>query len=82
LDRLKVPQEGIAEVTDILAKKEYGTMFDVLVERVLKDRRKAVRQEREKAQREKLEGARKQKQMGVSPDIIAAGFGLSRTLSG
>jgi hypothetical protein len=31
-----------------------------------------------KVRRENLEGAWKQKQMGVSPDIIAAGFGLSR----
>jgi hypothetical protein len=81
LDRLKAPREGIAAVTDILAKKEYGTMFDVLVESVLKDRREAAKKIRaveRKARREKLEGARKQKQMGISPDIIVAGFGLSR----
>jgi hypothetical protein len=34
-------------------------------------------QEREMARQEKLEGARRLKQMGVSPDIITAGFGFS-----
>ncbi|MDR2070326.1 MAG: Rpn family recombination-promoting nuclease/putative transposase [Treponema sp.] len=81
LDRLEVPGEGIAAVTDLIEKKEYGTMFDGLVESVLRDKRQAVRaarkEAREEARREKLEGARKQKQMGVPPGIIAAGFGLS-----
>ncbi|MDR2071531.1 MAG: hypothetical protein LBP81_08985 [Treponema sp.] len=36
-----------------------------------------ILQEQERAWQEKQEGARRLKQMGVSPDIIAAGFGLS-----
>jgi predicted transposase YdaD len=34
-------------------------------------------EERERAFRAKLEGAGKMKHLGVAPDIIAAGFGLS-----
>jgi predicted transposase YdaD len=39
--------------------------------------RERAAQERERAAREKLEGARKQKQLGISPEAIAAGFGLT-----
>jgi ElaB/YqjD/DUF883 family membrane-anchored ribosome-binding protein len=47
-------------------------------ERAIRQEREQVRQEQERAWQEKLEGAaRRQKQMGVSPGIIAAGFGLS-----
>jgi hypothetical protein len=46
-------------------------------EKVVRQEREKAQQEREKAQQEKLEGARKLKRMGVSPDVIAAGFGLS-----
>jgi predicted transposase/invertase (TIGR01784 family) len=81
LDRLEASGEEIAAVTDLIERKEYRTMFDALVESVLEDKRQAVQQEREKArqewEQEKQEGARRLKQMGVSPDIIAAGFRLS-----
>ncbi|MDR3146438.1 MAG: hypothetical protein LBU21_09180 [Treponema sp.] len=61
-------------------------MFDAFVESVLRDKRqavkKAVREEQEKAREEaagqEREKVRRLKQLGVSPDIIAAGFGLSR----
>ncbi|MDR2071632.1 MAG: hypothetical protein LBP81_09490, partial [Treponema sp.] len=92
LDRLEAPGEEIAAVTDLIERKEYRTMFDALVESVLADKRQAVQRakeesrqeweravlwEREKARQEKLEGARRLKQLGGSPDIIAASFGLS-----
>jgi transcription initiation factor IIE alpha subunit len=92
LDRLEAPGEEIAAVTDLIERKEYRTMFDALVESVLADKRQAVQQAKEEARQEweralwererairqeKQEGARRLKQMGVSPGIIAAGFGLS-----
>ncbi|MDR2070105.1 MAG: hypothetical protein LBP81_01620, partial [Treponema sp.] len=77
LYRLEAPGEEIAAVTDLIERKEYRTMFDALVESVLEDKRQAVKCAKEEARQEKQEGARRQKQMGVSPDIIAAGFGLT-----
>jgi hypothetical protein len=38
---------------------------------------KGIEEEHKRASQEKLEGARKQKSLGVSMEIIAAGFGLS-----
>jgi flagellar biosynthesis/type III secretory pathway protein FliH len=41
LNRLEVPPEEIAEITDFIEKKEYQTMFDALVENVLEGKRQA-----------------------------------------
>jgi hypothetical protein len=50
LDRMDVPGEGIAAVTDLIEKQEYGTMFDGL-ESVLRDKRQVVRAAREGARK-------------------------------
>ncbi|MDR2070453.1 MAG: hypothetical protein LBP81_03415 [Treponema sp.] len=72
LDRLEVPGDGIAAAADLIEQKEYGTMFGALVESVLEDKRQAVKEARRKME----SSTRKLKQLGGSPDIIAAGFGL------
>jgi hypothetical protein len=101
MDRFKLGEEEQEELTGYIKKKEYGAMFETLVERhwQLKDEgraegfaigltkgreeeRKRAREEECKRAREEeckraREGSRKQKRLGVSPDIIAAGFGLS-----
>jgi hypothetical protein len=93
LDRLEVPEEEIAAVTDHIERKEYQTMFDALVENVLADRRMAreeglaegiqigverTREEdQERAYREKLESARKLKAGGVPVQTIAESLTLS-----
>jgi predicted transposase/invertase (TIGR01784 family) len=89
LDRLKVPEEEIAAVTDRIEKKEYQTMFDALVENVLADRSMAQEEGRkegrtegiqigeEKAYRERLESARKLKAGGVPVQTIAESLTLS-----
>jgi flagellar biosynthesis/type III secretory pathway protein FliH len=41
LNRLEVPPEEIAEITDFIEKKEYQPMFDALVRNVLEEKRQA-----------------------------------------
>jgi hypothetical protein len=83
--RFEFPEEEIEEITGHIKKKEYGAMFENVVERYwqLKDEGIAeglVRgraEEHERAYQEKLESVRTLKRMGVSPGIIVASFGFS-----
>jgi hypothetical protein len=81
MNRFEYPEEEIEEITGYIDKKEYRAMFEALVEQhwQMRDegRAEGIEEERNRAYQEKLEGARKQKTLGVSAEIIAAGFGLS-----
>jgi hypothetical protein len=81
MHRFEFSDEDIEAITGHIRKKEYGIMFEHVVERYwkLKDEGLAEgrMEERKRAYREKLEGAVKQKRMGIAPEAIAAGFGLS-----
>jgi hypothetical protein len=81
MDRFKLAEEEQEELTGYIKKKEYGAMFETLVERhwQLKDEGRAEGLEEgfTKGSKWAREGVRKLKQMGVSPDIIAVSFGLS-----
>jgi flagellar biosynthesis/type III secretory pathway protein FliH len=89
MERFKLGEDEQEELSGYIKKKEYGAMFETLVERhwQLKDEGRAEGLEegftigltKGRAQERKWarEGVRKLKQMGISPDIIAAGFGLS-----
>jgi hypothetical protein len=68
-------------VTDYVEKKEYTTMFDVLVNDILEMQETAERKGREAAQvqiqaaeQEKLDAIRRLRELGVSEEIIAASF--------
>jgi hypothetical protein len=81
MNRFEYPEEEIEEITGYIDKKENKTMFEALIEQHWRMRdeglAEGIEQERKRASQEKLEGARKQKTLGVSTEIIAAGFGLS-----
>jgi hypothetical protein len=81
LDRLEVPGEEIAAVTDRIERKEYQTMFDVLVKNVLEDRRLAREEGLEEGRTEgrsksQEEFARKALEKGLSPDVVREITGL------
>jgi hypothetical protein len=81
MDRFKLAEEEKEELTGYIKKKEYGAMFETLVERhwQLKDEGRVEGRAEGFTEGSKgaREGVRKLKQMGVSLDIIASGFGLS-----
>jgi hypothetical protein len=89
MNRFEYPEEDIEEITGYIDKKENKAMFEALVEQhwrlrdeglaegIAKGRAEGIEQEHKRASQEKIEGARKQKTLGVSTEIIAAGFGLS-----
>jgi hypothetical protein len=85
LKRAQVPLETIRELTDYVEKKEYTTMFDVLVNDILAAREKArqeerdaaelrMQQEREVALQKETVTIRRLRELGVSEEIIAASF--------
>jgi predicted transposase/invertase (TIGR01784 family) len=78
LNRLDVPEEEIAAVTDQFVKKEYQTMFDALVESVLEDKRLAREVGERKGRREEaLETAQRMTKDGFTPEQIRKYTGFS-----
>jgi predicted transposase YdaD len=85
MNRFEYPGEEIEEITGYIDKKEYRAMFEALVEQhwqmrdegLAEGRTEGIEEERKRAYQEKLEGARKLKTLGLSAEIITAGFGLS-----
>jgi hypothetical protein len=75
LDKLEMPEERIAAITDTIEKKEVGGMFDEFVAGVLEERQLAREETRaedeKKAYQDKLESARKLKARGCSDEEIA-----------
>jgi hypothetical protein len=87
LNRIGSPKEEIAAITDYVDRKEYQTMFDVLVKNVQMMREEGIQlgtekgiqigtektreEERERAYREKLESAQKLKARGFPAGEIA-----------
>jgi hypothetical protein len=79
LDKMEMPEEKIAAITDTIEKKEGAGMFDEFVAGVLEERQLAREEEREKTRAEeqrkahqsKLESARKMKVRGYPDEEIS-----------
>jgi predicted transposase/invertase (TIGR01784 family) len=77
LNRFNAPPEEAEAIMEHIEHKEVETMFDALVEKYHKARNEGIEEGRKEAEREKMENARNLKKLGVSVEILQAGFGLS-----